>query len=1700
MKKFTLLLAFIAFSVFSFAQIANVQCEKKSANYDFEKISIPQNSDKNAGDIFWEEDFDSLEWDTYTIGTMPEGWSIYDGNGEGYYWRWSLEGPRGAYTSPDPGGAGSFVPNNTFPPLYEGTHENGFIMLEADYFNTAGDGSMVPAPVGMDSYFQIDSIDLSAAPGVTLQYKQMFRWCCNASNTLSVFVSADYDPGNPGAAHWTEYDTRINTPVNEHAFTEERFMQHDITSVAAGQQKVTIRFHMDDASHYYWIIDDIKLVEPNVNDIVLDFSWFDYIYAHSTAAGADPQKDWNGGYTMIPEGQEGEFVTFRAAVTNFGIADQTNVVLNAHILKNDIEIESMTSTPLNINTTLKDTLIIEPSWTPPGLGYYQVSTTVTMDLADQDPSNNGYEYKFWITDSTFSRSYDVLDNYGSCSTNDLVGGGSEGDALAIRYDVIDTVDVTSISIHISDDNDDNIDYIEAGDFIMVARLYTEDEGLPTMVPIISSAAYILQVADTGAWITLDFLEDGVNQNILPGVYYATVEFYKGDGHTDDRFRVSEDLTIPQPKYNMFYQNSGEWKYSSSATNAVINLNVMSVIHDVTFNVDMNGVAGFNPASDTVYISGSMMEWAEPGTNEEYTMTDTNVDGIYTIVLQMGAGDYEYKYFMNAGWDGGEWAGDPNRTFTVTEDMTLNNIWSILTYNVTFSVDNGTAPIEGAIVELTGYGNQTTNSSGIALFTDVLLENDIVYTVNAAEYDELVDSVSVVDQDVVENVSMILTSYSVTFTINDGTDPIEGAVVTLTGYGTQTTDLTGIAVFDSVFPETDISYTVDATGFEQGTGTVTVIDQNVDIPAISMTLITYTVTFTVDDGTNTIEGATVTLAGYTNQTTNASGVATFTEVLPETDIVYTVNAIGYVGITDSLSVVNADVDEAVTLNPTYTVTFNVDMNNAENYTPGTDTVYFTGNMVGWTIPGDNADYIMTDTDEDGIYTIALTMAAGDYEYKYFMNAGWDGGEWGGYDNRTFTVSDDMVINDVWAIIEFYTVTFTVDDGTNAIEGTTVTLEGYTNQTTNVSGVAIFTVVVPETDIVYTVNATGYVGITDSLSVVNADVDKAVTLNPTYTVTFNVDMNNAENFTPGTDTVYFTGNMVGWTIPGDNADYIMTDTDEDGIYTIALTMAAGDYEYKYFMNAGWDGGEWSGYDNRTFTVIEDMTLNNIWGILTYNVTFTVDDGTDAIEGATVTLEGYTNQTTNASGVAIFTVVVPETDIVYTVNATGFVQETGTITVVNTDVDVPTISMIQIITYTVIFNVDMNNAENFTPGTDTVYFTGNMVGWTIPGNNADYIMTDTDEDGIYTIALTMAAGDYEYKYFMNAGWDGGEWSGYDNRTFTVSDDMVINDVWGIIEFYTVTFTVDDGTNPIEGANVFVNNTDLYTNAAGIVTIDLSAGDYPYTVDATGFVQGTGTVTVVDTDVAEGVSLTLTTYTVTFVVSDTVDLAEGAVVTLTGYGEQTTDATGTAVFTEVTPETNIVYTIDLTGYEQKAGTVTVVDADITETVTVDQSIANAYPVTFIVVDETAASIEGAVITLTGYGEQTTDATGTAIFTEVTLADDIAYTIIADGYVTIDSTVSVVNAPVTVNIVMLLVGINELTTNGFSIYPNPSKGIFNIKSKTVLNNAQLLIRDINGKLILSQTLNSDNIKIDISNSPAGIYLLQIITDNKIINHKILLK
>ena len=75
--------------------------------------------------------------------------------------------------------------------------------------------------------------------------------------------------------------------------------------------------------------------------------------------------------------------------------------------------------------------------------------------------------------------------------------------------------------------------------------------------------------------------------------------------------------------------------------------------------------------------------------------------------------------------------------------------------------------------------------------------------------------------------------------------------------------------------------------------------------------------------------------------------------------------------------------------------------------------------------------------------------------------------------------------------------------------------------------------------------------------------------------------------------------------------------------------------------------------------------------------------------------------------------------------------------------------------------------------------------------------------------------------------------------------------VQTYTLTFTVDDGTDPMEGAEIDINGETLTTNASGIASLELVNGEYDYTVSYTGYYDYVGTVTIEDDN--EDIAITM-------------------------------------------------------------------------------------------------------------------------------------------------------------------------------------------------------------------------------------------------------
>jgi hypothetical protein len=93
------------------------------------------------------------------------------------------------------------------------------------------------------------------------------------------------------------------------------------------------------------------------------------------------------------------------------------------------------------------------------------------------------------------------------------------------------------------------------------------------------------------------------------------------------------------------------------------------------------------------------------------------------------------------------------------------------------------------------------------------------------------------------------------------------------------------------------------------------------------------------------------------------------------------------------------------------------------------------------------------------------------------------------------------------------------------------------------------------------------------------------------------------------------------------------------------------------------------------------------------------------------------------------------------------------------------------------------------------------------------------------------------------------------------------------------------------------------------------------------------------------------------------------------------------------------------------------------------------------------------------------------------------DGYpYVVDTTTSIIN--------------NMLFSRQISIYPNPAISKINITLNQYNDKVTLTIINSNGHVQLSHIFIECSTEIDISNLPAGVYFLQVVSDNRVNTRK----
>ncbi len=84
---------------------------------------------------------------------------------------------------------------------------------------------------------------------------------------------------------------------------------------------------------------------------------------------------------------------------------------------------------------------------------------------------------------------------------------------------------------------------------------------------------------------------------------------------------------------------------------------------------------------------------------------------------------------------------------------------------------------------------------------------------------------------------------------------------------------------------------------------------------------------------------------------------------------------------------------------------------------------------------------------------------------------------------------------------------------------------------------------------------------------------------------------------------------------------------------------------------------------------------------------------------------------------------------------------------------------------------------------------------------------------------------------------------------------------------------------------------------------------------------------------------------------------------------------------------------------------------------------------------------------------------------------------------------------------VKEISQNQFSVFPNPTSGIVNVSlNNGISDNAEIVVTDINGKVVFSETLDDEKVSFDLSGNAKGLYFVKISSGGRNFSEKIVLK
>ena len=608
MKKSLLLL----FAIFSFSVFAQEECS--DANNSSKIIKNDIRSDKSAV-VIWSEDFGGgfpSGWNSYTVNTGAGNSGASAGNTATAPWKHSMVGSWGYWNSVGTSGGN---PTGPATAINSTTAANGFLISDIDsanHWNGNSGASSGSSYHFIESYFTTSSIDLSGYANVSLEFEHSFR--LNNSIDLTVSISTD-------SINWTSYNVQGNA-TNNQASADPEYLSLNISSVAGNSATVYVKVGWN-ARVYFWMLDDMKIVETPDNKIDLSETSFGGWYTTPTTNG------FGLDYTLIPMKQIiANPYTFEGEVTNLGALNQT-----AHINVNVLdESSSSVFTTISADSILfpQDTMIFvgQNKFTPNSTGLYTFDTWASSVDTISDTMSSFSE----VTDNVYGR-----DN-GTMSSSYELGRSCGGMIVGSYFDVYDTDDLASLSVYMKDNS--------VPGALIYAIIYEIDDS-NDKIYLVQSDDYAITANDLNNWATISFDDDF---SLVTGTYMAAIGSYASP--IDTSVIAMAQYTYPTTCYIQKNgcltgtQSFGSWYWLSRAPMIRMNFAVVSSIEENIFegkisvypnptngilNLDMMGVT---PSQYQIKITNIL--------GEIIYVSSENISGIYNDVIDLsnfGKGTY-----------------------------------------------------------------------------------------------------------------------------------------------------------------------------------------------------------------------------------------------------------------------------------------------------------------------------------------------------------------------------------------------------------------------------------------------------------------------------------------------------------------------------------------------------------------------------------------------------------------------------------------------------------------------------------------------------------------------------------------------------------------------------------------------------------------------------------------------------------------------------------------------------------------------------------------------------------------------------------------------------------------------------------------------------------------------------------------------------